>query len=126
MGTADNATVPRSEDITLRCDPVAGFPAPTLRWDRVPASSVQGVDGDSITIIVRNIDADFCIDCIGESTSGEATDTECVRIRKFDSVGSGLAFAKHSTAHHHIYRLFCAHVLPNTRPMLLLLEVYLF
>ena len=90
VGTADGATVPKGGTITLRCDPVAGFPEPTLRWDSVPPSSQQGTDGDSLTITVSNVNSDFCIDCIGQSTSGTHSDQECVVIRKSSPVPSVL------------------------------------
>ena len=78
-----NSPVQRGGTVYLLCFPVAGAPIPTLVWgtNRPPLSQVNDI-GDNISMTVRYVQADFCVDCIGQSVAGQHTDKICITVRK--------------------------------------------
>ena len=84
----DNTPIPndpviRGGTARLRCIPTGGVPVPNLEWERTlpPRSSVSGT-GESSFITVSNVQADFCVNCIGRSVAGEHSDQKCITVRK--------------------------------------------
>ena len=82
----DNDPVLRGGTARLRCVPTVGTPTPTLQWGQArPAGSVvtNDVISGATFITVSNIQAGFCVDCVGQSAAGQHTDRQCIIVRKW-------------------------------------------
>ena len=80
-----NDPVLRGGTARIRCIPVTGIPLPALTWEQAhpPQSTVLRVEENSF-ITVSNVQADFCVNCIGISPVGLHSDQLCVTVRKYN------------------------------------------
>ena len=83
--TGSNKGLPINQgaDVDLICEPLVGFPDPTLSWDpsSLPADAINmAVSGNSIGITLRNVQDRVCIDCLGTNPAGNHRDTECITV----------------------------------------------